>query len=125
MLGDTNAVATVAVKDIERAAQFYEGTLGLARADSPEKEILLFKSGQSTFLVYPSQYAGTNQATAVTWPVADVDGEVRAMKQRGVKFERYDIPNMTHEGDVHVSGNRRTAWFKDPDGNILALVNQK
>jgi catechol 2,3-dioxygenase-like lactoylglutathione lyase family enzyme len=124
MLGDADAVATVAVRDIARAAKFYEQTLGFSRADSPEKQILLFRSGQSNFLVYPSQYAGTNQATAITWPVDDVDGEVRALKAKGVKFERYEMPDMTHEGDVHVAEGRRAAWFKDPDGNILAIVNR-
>jgi hypothetical protein len=55
--------------------------------------------------------------------VPDVDGTVRDLKAKGVTFERYDLPAMTHEGDVHVAGHLRAAWFKDPDGNILSLVN--
>ena len=73
MLGDTDAVATVAVRDITAAAQFYEGKLGLKKLDSPEKQVLLYQSGGSRLLVYASQFAGTNQATAVTWAVEDVD----------------------------------------------------
>lgn len=124
MLGETEAVATVAVRDIAKAEKFYGDTLGFKKLDIPEKHVLMFKSGSSNFLVYPSQYAGTNQASTVTWAVDDVDGEVRALKQKGVKFERYEIPNATHEGDVHVMGTRRNAWFRDPDGNVLAIVNR-
>jgi hypothetical protein len=84
----------------------------------------MYGSRSSRLLVYPSQFAGTNSATSVTWPVADVDGEVRRLKQNGVTFEHYDLPNMRLEGDVHVGASRRVAWFKDPDGNIHSIVNK-
>lgn len=74
-------------------------------------------------LVYESQYAGTNKATAVTWPVGDVEGVTRELKEKGVSFEQYDMPGMTRRGDVHVAGSMKAAWFKDPDGNIHALVS--
>jgi catechol 2,3-dioxygenase-like lactoylglutathione lyase family enzyme len=121
MLGDNDAVATIAVKDMEAAKRFYGSTLGLELAD--EQGALTYKSGSSVVFVYESQYAGTNEATAVTWPVGDVDRVVRDLKAKGVKFEHYDMPGMALEGDVHVAGGMRAAWFKDPDGNILALVN--
>jgi catechol 2,3-dioxygenase-like lactoylglutathione lyase family enzyme len=125
MLGDKDAFATIAVKDIEVAKKFYEGTLGLKQADSEEPEALLYKSGNSTVLVYKSQYAGTNKATAATWAVGhDLEGVVRALKSKGVTFEHYDLPGTTRKGDVHVSGDLKVAWFKDPDGNILAMVSQ-
>lgn len=60
----------------------------------------------------------------MTWIVSDVDGIVSDLKSKGVVFERYDFPEVKHEGDVHVFGKRRTAWFKDPDGKILALGNK-
>jgi catechol 2,3-dioxygenase-like lactoylglutathione lyase family enzyme len=123
MLGDKDAIATIAVKDLERAKKFYGGTLRLKQADGDEPGVLTYKSGSSKLLVYESKYAGTNQATALTWPVDDVDEVVQTLKARGVTFERYDLPDMTHQGDVHVAGDLRTAWFKDPDQNILALVN--
>jgi catechol 2,3-dioxygenase-like lactoylglutathione lyase family enzyme len=123
MLGMTDAVATVAVKNLPAAAEFYEGKLGLKKVDSEEKMVLVYQSGNSRMLVYESQFAGTNKATAVTWVVDDVDGTVRALKNKGIAFERYDFPNVAHEGDVHVFGKRRNAWFRDPDGNILAVVN--
>jgi hypothetical protein len=74
--------------------------------------------------VYESQYAGTNKATAATWIVgADLEGLVRDLKAKGVTFEKYDLPGTTRQGDVHVAGKTKVAWFKDPDGNILSIVN--
>jgi catechol 2,3-dioxygenase-like lactoylglutathione lyase family enzyme len=121
MLSDNNAIATVAVKNLEKSKDFYERTLGLTKVMEND-EVLAFKSGASTLFVYRSPYAGTNKATAVTFVAQEVDDLVRTLKGRGVTFEHYDLPKMTREGDVHVAGSMRTAWFKDPDGNILSLV---
>lgn len=124
MLGDNDAVATIAVKDINAARKFYETTLGLTPDGGDGVGVLRFTSGSSKVLVYHSQFAGTNQATTVTWIVDDVDGLVRDLASKGVTFEHYDFPGVTREGDVHVIGNVRNAWLKDPDGNILSLVNR-
>ena len=124
MLGNKDALANVAVKDLERARRFYEGTLGLKKVGEEDGELLAFKSGSSTLLVYRSDHAGTNKATAVTWTVGpDVEREVRDLKAKGVQFERYDMPGAKHEGDVHVFGDMKVAWFKDPDGNILNIAS--
>jgi len=123
MLKDSAAVATIAVKNLEAAKKFYEGTLGL-KLDVGREGAQGFRSGDAPLFVYESQYAGTNQATAATWVLDDVDGAVKDLKAKGVTFEHYDMPGMTHEGDVHVAGDMRAAWFKDPDGNILALVSR-
>jgi catechol 2,3-dioxygenase-like lactoylglutathione lyase family enzyme len=124
VLGGKAAVATVAVNDIDRAKQFYEGTLGLEpAADNREPSARTYRSGDSEILVYESKYAGSNKATAVTWAVGDVDGVVRDLRAKGVTFEKYDLPGMTRQGDVHVAGSMKAAWFKDPDGNIHALVS--
>jgi hypothetical protein len=69
-------------------------------------------------------FAGTNHATALTWTVDDVDDVVRTLKSKGVTFEHYDLPDTRRQGDVHVSGDLKVAWFKDPDGNILSVVNR-
>jgi catechol 2,3-dioxygenase-like lactoylglutathione lyase family enzyme len=123
MLGDHEAVATVAVKDLEAARRFYEGTLGLKRTSDDNPEFSDYRTGRSSMLVYRSRYAGTNQATSVTWMVGnEVEVIVRALKTKGVAFERYDLPDTTLEGDVHVTGPQKAAWFKDPDGNIHAIV---
>jgi catechol 2,3-dioxygenase-like lactoylglutathione lyase family enzyme len=124
MLQDRNAVANVAVRDLNVAKNFYEGTLGL-RPVSQDSEVIVFKSGQSTINVYRSQYAGTNKATAVTWDVGDdLDNVVRDLKSKGVAFERYDMPGLKQEGDVYAADGMKVAWFKDPDGNILNIIKQ-
>ena len=124
MLRDTDAIATLAVKDLGAAARFYEGTLGLSRTDDADQESMVFESGDTTINVYRSSFAGTNKATALTWSVDDVDDVVRTLKSKGVKFEHYDLPDTKREGDVHVAGGIKVAWFKDPDGNILSVVNR-
>ena len=124
MLGNLNASANLAVRDIEIARKFYQDTLGLIPLRSQDGEVVVFRSGDTTLNVYRSQYAGTNQATAVTWAVGDrVDAIARALNEKGVVFEHYDMPGITLEGDVHVGHGMRVAWFKDPDGNILNLVS--
>ena len=124
MLGSSNAAATLAVRDIAIARRFYEDTLGLQQVDTQGDDFIAYRSGDSVLNVYRSQYAGTNQATAATWIVGDrLDDEVRALKDKGVSFEHYDMPGMTQEGDVYRCGDMRVAWFKDPDGNILNLVS--
>ena len=121
MLSDNNAIATVAVKNLEKSKEFYERTLGLTKVMEND-EVLAFKSGASTLFVYRSPYAGTNKATAVTFVAEEVDDLVRILKGRGVTFEHYDLPKMTRHGDIHVAGSMRAAWFKDPDGNIFSVV---
>jgi catechol 2,3-dioxygenase-like lactoylglutathione lyase family enzyme len=124
MLRDTDAVATLAVKDLDAAARFYEGTLGLSRAGSEDDEVVVFESGHTMINVYRSSFAGTNKATALTWTVDDVEDVVRTLKAKGVRFEHYDLPDTRREGDVHLAGDVKVAWFKDPDGNILSVVNR-
>lgn len=122
MLGDSDAIATIAVRNLETARKFYLGMLGLQPGRGSEPGVLTCRSGTSNVLVYESQYAGTNKATAATWAVPDVDAVARELRAKGVAFEHYDLPGTTRSGDVHVSGRTRVAWFKDPDGNILSIV---
>ena len=127
MLGDRDVAATLPVADLERARGFYEETLGLKPEQDMSPEAVLYLSGSSRVLVYRSEYAGTNQATAASWVAAEgFDDEVAALREKGVTFERYDLPGTTREGDVHLLGgsDMRAVWFKDPDGNILNLSNQ-
>ena len=124
MLRDTDAVATLAVRDLNTAAKFYGETLGLSRASTEDNEAIVFESGDTTINVYRSTFAGTNKATALTWAVDDVEEIVRTLKAKGVTFEHYDLPQTKREGDVHVAGDHKIAWFKDPDGNILSVMNR-
>lgn len=124
MLGNKDAAANIAVKNIDAARKFYEGTLGLKQVDAQGEELIVYKSGSATIFVYRSQYAGTNKATAVTWTVGeDVEGVARSLKAKGVAFEHYEMPGVTLKGDVHVGHGMKIAWFKDPDGNILSIVS--
>lgn len=124
MLANHDAVAMIAVKDLPEAKRFYEGVLGLEPVDAEGDQLVVFRSGDTVLNVYKSAYAGTNRATAVTWAVADeLEELVDSLKAKGVTFEHYDMPGLTREGDVHVGGPMRVAWFKDPDGNILSIVN--
>ena|SRR5579862_2936108 len=127
MLGDKAVAAVIAVKDMDAAKKFYEGTLGLTKGDMDDPGGTMYKAGGGTMLfVYTSQFAGTNQATAATWGVGgDLEKIVADLKSKGVTFEHYDnMPETRLEGDIHVMGEMKSVWFKDPDGNILNLVNQ-
>lgn len=126
MLGDNDAISTVAVRDLQAARTFYGDVLGLAeQAGSDNPEVLQYRSGKTKILVYRSQYAGTNQATVVTWAVGDeLESIVRTLAAKGVTFEHYDLPQLKREGDVHVAPDGlRVAWFKDPDGNVLSILS--
>jgi catechol 2,3-dioxygenase-like lactoylglutathione lyase family enzyme len=124
MLGDSEAIATIAVKDLTVARNFYEGTLGLELARATGSEALTFKTGLSELIVYRSQYAGSNKATAVNWRVgSEIEAIAKTLAAKGVVFEHYDLPGLTQKGDVHAFGEFKSAWFKDPDGNIIALMS--
>ena len=125
MLENTDAAANLAVKDLNTARNFYEGTLGLTQIGAEGDELIVYRSGKTTLNVYKSREAGTNKATAVTWMVGDrIEPMVKELAAKGVKFEHYDMPGMQLEGDIHVGPDMKVAWFKDPDGNILNLASQ-
>lgn len=120
MLKDKNSSAIVAVRDLQRAKAFYSDVLALNLADTGMDGVLGYRTGNTWLTVYQSDYAGTNRANAVVWDVGvEVDDIVADLKAKGVVFERYE--GMEYDGDVHVAGPLRLAWFKDPDGNILHL----
>jgi catechol 2,3-dioxygenase-like lactoylglutathione lyase family enzyme len=121
MLGKADAMPMIAVKDIDRARKFYEGKLGLETKDAMGGEVLEVKSGDTVINVYRSEHAGTNQATALTFAVDDIEAEVRDLKDKGIFFEQYDMPGLEKRGDLYVAEGMKTTWFKDPDGNILSL----
>jgi catechol 2,3-dioxygenase-like lactoylglutathione lyase family enzyme len=130
ILGTKQAVATVAVQNIDIARSFYQDVLGLVPVGSSASGVQLFASADTQVLVYESQFAGTSQATTVTWLLDSDDDEsiedvVAALRVKGVRFEHYDFPGGTREGDVHIFGKIRNAWFKDPDGNILSIVSER
>lgn len=122
MLNQGTVVATIAVKDLAKAQEFYGEVLGLEELDQRLGGVM-YASGDGKLFVYESEYAGTNKATAVSWQVSDIEPAIRDLKERGIEFEHYDnIPGMTREGDLHVMGNSKAVWFKDPDGNIMNVT---
>jgi len=124
MLGDNDAMATIAVSDLASATRFYGDTLGLQPGEGGGPTVAVYRSGGSTIVVYESEFAGTNQATSATWGVGDdLDAIVETLGAAGVAFEHYDLPGLSLDGDVHVADGFRAAWFRDPDGNILHINN--
>ena len=122
-LADADAMATIAVRDLNAARPFYAETLGL-KLDGEARGVARFRSGNSVVIVYESSNAGTNRATSATWTVDDAEEVVRALAAKGVVFEHYDdLPGLTRQGDLHVAGSFKGAWLKDPDGNILHVLS--
>lgn len=124
MLANMNATATVGVRDIAAAREFYGKVLELSpvKDDGDSAEMLIYRSGNTQVLVYRSDYAGTNQATSITWDVGDKLADiVAALQAKGVRFEHYDMDGMRREGDIHIADKMKIVWLKDPDGNILNL----
>lgn len=123
MLGDKNVYAVIAVKDMTAAKGFYTGILGMQILGEDPGNVIL-KSGDSRLLLYVSDYAGTNEATIALWEVDNVEAVVEELRRNGVEFEQYDdMEGVIREGDIHIMGETKAAWFKDPDGNILCVSN--
>lgn len=124
MLRDRSSSAIVATRDIARARTFYEDTLGLTLIDSStENGVLLFRTGDTQLIVYQSEFAGTNRANAVTFAMkGDIVEVVDDLRAKGVTFEHYPDMGLTLNGDIHEAGPAKLVWFKDPDGNILHLI---
>lgn len=122
MLNNATVNPTIAVKDLAVAKDFYEKKLGLTPVGEKDEFVEFFKSGDVTIEVYKSEFAGTNQATALTFGLGDeLEKEVKTLRDKGVEFEHYAMPETKLEGDIHVMRGMKAAWFKDPDGNILCL----
>ena len=124
-LSDAPVRATVAVSDMERAAAFYEGVLGLEPppAGSTGPMVRIYACGAGSRLqIYVSEHAGTGTATVASWSVDDFDAVVDGLLAAGATLERYDGMEADERG-VHAFGSHRVAWIADPDGNVLSLDN--
>ena len=122
MLGHHDSSAIVAVADLARARAFYSDVLGLELADEGAgDEVLTYRTGRTRLVVYRSDHAGSNSANAVVWDVGeDLEAIVAALEAKGAAFEHY--PGIGRlEGNVHLAGDCRLVWLRDPDGNILHL----
>ena len=124
MLGKADFTPMIAVKDLDRAKQFYTDTLGLKPTGEENSEVFMLKSGDTTLSLYRSEFAGSNKATALTFDVNDIKSEVSELKGKGITFEHYDLEGLKQEGDIYTAEGLKTAWFKDPDGNILSMIEE-
>jgi len=116
--------AYIPAKDLARARQFYEQKIGLkAKHETAGGVTYEFAKGTGCFL-YPTPNAGTSKASQAFWQVEDIEHEVAELKQRGVQFEEYDIPGTRGENSIYTGGGARAAWFKDSEGNILAVIQE-
>jgi predicted enzyme related to lactoylglutathione lyase len=122
MLQDSPMYAYLPATNMARARAFYEQTVGFRPSSEIAGGVVYqFANGTACFL-YPTKNAGTNRASQAFWQVADVEREVAELKARGVTFEEYDVPGMKTVNGIATAGGARTAWFKDTEGNILAIV---
>jgi catechol 2,3-dioxygenase-like lactoylglutathione lyase family enzyme len=121
MLKNAAIIPYIPVADVARARAFYEGKVGL----EPRQEYaggVIYECGKGSWVfMYPSPGAGSSRASTAFWAVDDVEREVAELKRRGVVFEEYDMPGLKTVNSIATGGGAKTAWFKDSEGNILAV----
>jgi predicted enzyme related to lactoylglutathione lyase len=120
MLRNAPIRAYIPARDVSRARRFYEEKVGLVPREDYAGGVIYECGGTEVFL-YPTQNAGTSSASQAFWQVEDVEAEVAELKSRGVRFEEYDVPGLTTKDGIVTGGGARTAWFKDTEGNVMAI----
>ena len=121
MLQDSPIYSYIPAKDVARARAFYEEKLGFkVKQEINGGVVYEFTKGTACFL-YPTPNAGTSKASQLFWDVKDVEAEVAELKSRGVLFEKYDMPGTDANG-ITTAGGAKAAWFKDSEGNIMAII---
>ena len=124
MLQKSPMYAYVPVKDMTRARQFYEETVGLKPKEERAGGVIYEFGEHTACFMYPTPNAGSSKASQAFWQVDDVEREVAELKRRGVKFEEYDMPGMKTENGIANAGDAKAAWFKDTEGNTMALIER-
>ena len=122
MLQDSPMYSYLPAGDVARARAFYEQRLGCRPSEEIAGGVVYKCAGGTACFLYPTKNAGTNRASQAFWQVEDVEREVAELKARGVTFEHYDSPGMKTVDGIATAGGAKTAWFKDTEGNILAIV---
>ncbi|QTG80859.1 VOC family protein [Arthrobacter crystallopoietes] len=122
MLSTTKMTAVLPVKDLDRARDFYEKSLGLEPQGLMDDDTFIFSADGATALELLRRPDATpSQNTAVSFEVADLEAEMKDLEGRGIKFEDYDLPGLKTINHIATSDNLRCAWFADPEGNVLCL----
>lgn len=114
--------AYIPARDVDRARSFYEGKLGFTAKQEVGDGVVYECGGGTACFLYPTPNAGTSQASQAFWQVDDIEREVAALKSRGVAFEEYDSPDIKTVNGIATGGGAKAAWFKDTEGNILAVI---
>lgn len=126
MLQNAPMYAYIPAKDVARARKFYDSKVGLKNGKEVAGGVSYEFSDHTGCFLYPAgDSAGTSKASQAFWLVEDVEREVKELRSRGVEFEHYDakeLSDMKMEGDIAVGGGTKAAWFKDTEGNIMALI---
>jgi len=122
MLQDFPMYAYIPAKDIDRARHFYEGKIGLKPTKEQEGGIVYEFANHTAAFMYPTPLAGTSQESQAFWKVDDLEREMAELRKRGVRFEDYDLPGVKTVNGIATSETAKAAWFKDTEGNIMALV---
>src|SRR6184192_3148306 len=122
MLQSSPLYAYIPAKDVARARAFYEKTLGFTAGREVAGGVAYEFGEHTACFLYPTPNAGTSKASQAFWQVDDVEREVAELKAKGVKFEEDDVPGMKTRNGIGTAGGAKSAWFKDPDGNIMAII---
>ena len=120
MLRNAPIRAYIPVSEVARARKFYEQAVGLV-AKQEYAGGVIYECGGTEVFMYPTPNAGTSKASQAFWHVKDVEAEVADLKARGVQFEEYEMPGVRMKNSIATGGGAKTAWFKDTEGNILAV----
>jgi catechol 2,3-dioxygenase-like lactoylglutathione lyase family enzyme len=124
MLKDFDLWATLPAADLDRAKRWYSEKLGF-EPESEDPGGIHYRTGSTAFDLYPTQFAGIAQHTLAGWSVRDLDQVVAELRERGVVFEEYDFPGLKTENGIADLGVERSSWFKDSEGNILAVFERR
>ncbi|HEX5126587.1 MAG TPA: VOC family protein [Rhodocyclaceae bacterium] len=122
MLQHSPMYAYIPAKDVARARRFYEHKLGFAPGQEIAGGVVYEFSDRTACFLYPTPNAGTSKASQAFWQVEDIEREVAELKGRGVEFENYDMPGEKDANGIVMAGGAKAAWFKDSEGNIMAII---
>jgi predicted enzyme related to lactoylglutathione lyase len=122
MLQKSPMYAYIPAQNVERARKFYEEKLGFEPKEEVAGGVVYECAGGTACFLYPTDNAGTSKASQAFWQVEDIEREVAELKRRGVKLEEYDMPEVNMENGIATGGGAKAAWFKDSEGNIMAVI---
>jgi predicted enzyme related to lactoylglutathione lyase len=124
MLQSFPMYAYIPARDLKRAREFYENKVGLQPKEAHNGGVVYEFAGGTACFLYPTPNAGTSKASQAFWSVDDVDALIVALKAKGVVFEDYDLPGERSAQGAITAGGAKAAWFKDSEGNIMALIEE-